>query len=181
MHHLGRVEQEQETCPLTWKSSERGWWMVRITMRFLRASSARRTTIWFAVMQSRPVVGSSNSMIAAGKEGAGVRVTQRFEPLRLFHPIRSVHGEKHLHASCLSARAQEKGPGLGGLTPSSGAHFRRNPQGSSQTKPHSHTVLWTIGPHPGDPERTGLAAGHHVVLKGCLKTQPHFMTSTFQH
>ena len=62
---------------LTWKSSERGWWMVRITMRSLRASSARTTTIWFAVMQSRPVVGSSNSMTSAGKERPNIWVTAK--------------------------------------------------------------------------------------------------------
>lgn len=49
----------------TLKSSERGWWMVTMTIRFLLASSASSTTIWLAVMLSRPVVGSSNRITPA--------------------------------------------------------------------------------------------------------------------
>jgi hypothetical protein len=63
------VEQDKRH-PFTWNSSERGWWIVRITMRPLRANCVRRTMIWFAVMQSRPVVGSSNIMTSASEEGA---------------------------------------------------------------------------------------------------------------
>lgn len=50
---------------LTLKSSERGWWMVTMTIRFLLASSVSSTTIWLAVMLSRPVVGSSSKITPA--------------------------------------------------------------------------------------------------------------------
>lgn len=106
--------------PLTWKSSERGWWMVRITMRSLRASSTRKTTIWLAVMQSRPVVGSSNSMTSVGKERSDIWAWALSPRLRILflielsYPIQRVRREKdlspHLGASTWRRRAQLPAP-----------------------------------------------------------------------
>lgn len=134
---------EQETRPLTWKSSERGWWMVRITMRSLRASSARRMTIWFAVMQSRPVVGSSNIMTSAGKEGqtseplhrpgSGLKTQNLTSPLpRCWTPSKQCP----LRSGCVQGeRPEGEGP-----IPDSGAYLGTR----EQQHQASYLVPWSL-------------------------------------